>query len=234
MAKRKRIKRSQIYYFFGFSIFSILMILIYAFISNTNPYDKVKIDKKLDIIYSVYNKKDFSVPSININDDVFYNINQNIVTKANTFIGKQGSSISYNYTISGEVISLAIQYVELDKFERPIVDFDTYIFNVMDKRLLSEEEILNKLSISLDDINSQLNHKFREFYNDEKAKKILDQECDYECFLYMRGINNNNYIENIELYISEGKLYVLRAFDIYSPFSEEEYFTFDDFLFEIK
>ena len=234
MAKRKRIKKSQIYLFLEFSIFSILMILVYAFMSNSNPYDKVKIDKKLDIIYSVYNKKDFSVPSININDEVFYNINQYIVTKAYEFISKEGSSISYNYTISGEVISLAIQYVELDKYERPIVDFDTYVINIMDKHLLTQEEILNKLNISIDEINGQLSHKFRAFYNDEKDKKILDQECDYECFLYMRGIENNNYIENIELYISEGKLYVLRAFDIYSPFSEEDYFTFDDFLFEIN
>ena len=58
-------------------------------------------------------------------------INQDIVNKANTYLDKKGSSISYNYSISGEIISLAIQYVELDKFERPIVSFDTYNINVL-------------------------------------------------------------------------------------------------------
>ena len=115
MSKRKRIKKNQIYYLLGLSMFSIIMVISYAILSNKNPYDKVKIDTKLDLIYTVYSKKDFSVPSININDEIFININELIITKANEYVNKKGSSISYNYTYSGEVISLAIQYIELDK-----------------------------------------------------------------------------------------------------------------------
>ena len=234
MKKRKRIKNNQLYLFFSLTIFSIILIVFYAFNYYGDSYKKVKIDTSKDIVFSVYNKNKFNVPNININSDDIYTINQNIVTKANTYLDKKGSSIAYNYSISGEVVSVAIQYVELDKYERPKVEFDTYIINIMNKHVLSEEEIFSKLNISKDEINNQLNAKFREFYNDEKNKNVLDGECDYECFLYMRGIENENYIQDIGLYISEGKLYVLKAFDIYSPFSEENYFTFDDFLFEIK
>ena len=160
-------------------------------------------------------------------------INQEIVNKANTFLAKKGSSIAYNYSISGEVISLAIQYIELDKFDRPIVSFDTYNINVLDKHVLTDEEILSKLSVSEEEIYNIVSSKFRDFYKDEVDKKVLDGECDYECFLYMRGIEDDNYTKDRKLYINSGNLYVLKAFDIYSPFSEENYFTFNDYLFQI-
>ena len=49
----------------------------------------------------------------------------------------------------------------------------------------------------------------------------------------MRGIENENYTEDRKLYLNDGDLYVLKSFDIYSPFSEEKYFTFNDYLFQI-
>ena len=49
----------------------------------------------------------------------------------------------------------------------------------------------------------------------------------------MRGIKNNNYMEDVHYFIREGNLYALKAFQIYSPFNEEEYFSFQDFLIQI-
>ena len=233
MARRKRFKKKDLMLFLGLSVLSILLIIIYYTYSSSDPYNKVKVDKRLDIIYPVYEKDDYVVPAININDENINIINQEIVNKANTFLAKKGSSIAYNYSISGEVISLAIQYIELDKFDRPIVSFDTYNINVLDKHVLTDEEILSKLSVSEEEIYNIVSSKFRDFYKDEVDKKVLDGECDYECFLYMRGIENDNYTKDRKLYINSGNLYVLKAFDIYSPFSEENYFTFNDYLFQI-
>lgn len=233
MARKKRLNKKQLILFFSFSILSIVLIIIYAFILNGDPYSSVKTDKKLDIVYSVYDKNNYLVPSININDESIFTINQNIIDKSNTYLNKKGSSISYNYNISGEVLSLAIQYVELDKFERPIVSFDTYNINILNKHILSDEEILSKINVSEDEIYNIVSSKFREFYKDEVDKNVLDGECDYECFLCMRGIEDDKYIEDRKLYLNGGDLYVLKAFNIYSPFSEENYFTFNDFLFQI-
>lgn len=233
MARRKKINKKNLMLFLGLSISSILLIIIYFVYSSGDPYNKVKIDKRLEIIYPIYEKNDYIVPAININDDNINIINQNIVNKSNTYLAKKGSSISYNYSISGEVISLAIQYIELDKFERPIVSFDTYNINVLKKQVLSDEEILSKLSVSENEIYNILSARFKEFYNDEINKKILDGECDYACFLNMRGIINENYTQDRKLYINGGNLYVLKSFNIYTSLNEERYFTFNDYLFQI-
>ena len=233
MARKKRYKKKDLMLFLVLSVVSILLIIIYYAYSSGDPYNKVKIDKRLEIIYPVYEKDNYIVPAININDENINIINQEIVNKANTYLSKKGSSISYNYSISGEVISLAIQYVELDKYERPIVSFETYNINVLKKHVLTDEEILSKLNVSENEIYNIVSSKFREFYNDEVNKKILDGECNYECFLFMRGIENENYTEDRKLYLNDGDLYVLKSFDIYSPFSEEKYFTFNDYLFQI-
>ena len=156
-----------------------------------------------------------------------------IIDKANTYLKKEGSSISYNYSINGEVLSLAIQYIELDKFKAPVVSFDTFNINLFDKHILTDEEILSKISVTEEEIYNIVGAKFQEFYKDEVSKKILDQECNYECFLFMRGIENNNYLENRKLYLNNGDLYVLKSFNIYTVLNEERYFTFDDYLFQI-
>ena len=152
MARRKRYKKKDLMLFLGLSVVSILLIIIYYAYSSVDPYNKVKVDKRLEIIYHVYEKDDYIVPAININDENINIINQDIVNKANTFLAKKGSSISYNYSISGEIISLAIQYIELDKFDRPIVSFDTYNINVLNKHVLTDEEILSKLNVSEEEI----------------------------------------------------------------------------------
>ena len=83
--------------------------------------------------------------------------------------------------------------------------------------------------------------------DDEKTLQISKFECEYrhswligeqpnfceECGADMRGIEDDNYTKDRKLYINSGNLYVLKAFDIYSPFSEENYFTFNDYLFQI-
>lgn len=233
MARRKRYKKKDLMLFLVLSVCSILLIIIYFAYSSGDPYNKVKIDKQLEIIYPVYEKDKFIVPAININDENIGIINQNIVNKANTYLAKKGSSISYNYSISGEIISLAIQYIELDEFNRPVVSFDTYNINVLKKHVLSDEEILSKLSVTEAEITNILSAKFKYFYKDEVDKKILDGECDYECFLFMRGIENENYTEDRKLYLNEGNLYVLKSFNIYTSLNEEKYFTFNDYLFQI-
>lgn len=107
MARKKRYKKKDLMLFLVLSVVSILLIIIYYAYSSGDPYNKVKIDKRLEIIYPVYEKDNYIVPAININDENINIINQEIVNKANTYLSKKGSSISYNYSISGEVISLA-------------------------------------------------------------------------------------------------------------------------------
>ena len=85
MARRKRYKKKDLMLFLGLSVVSILLIIIYYAYSSGDPYNKVKIDKRLEIIYPVYEKDDYIVPAININDENINIINQEIVNKANTY-----------------------------------------------------------------------------------------------------------------------------------------------------
>ena len=69
MARRKRFKKKDLMLFLVLSVLSILLIIIYYTYSSSDPYNKVKVDKRLDIIYPVYEKDDYVVPAININDE---------------------------------------------------------------------------------------------------------------------------------------------------------------------
>ena len=182
MARKKRYNKKDIRLLIGFSVISVILIVIYSFYSNkeygdtSSPTPLItgdgyignvsfivkkgfdeKIDKRLDIVYTVYENDNFLVPAINVNDVSINDINQKIIDKTNTYLKKEGSSISYNYSINGEVLSLAIQYIELDKFKAPVVSFDTFNINLFDKHILTDEEILSKISVTEEEIRLIVN-----------------------------------------------------------------------------
>ena len=57
------------------------------------------------------------------------------------------------------------------------------------------------------------------------------EECNYDCFLKYRNVSN--YLDNVNYYVKDGKLYVYKPFVIYSIYDEEEYFTEDSYKFLI-
>ena len=70
-------------------------------------------------------------------------------------------------------------------------------------------------------------------YETLKEKNYYHDECDYGCFLFQRGIENDKYMNNIYYYIKNGNLYAIRPFKIYSSFKEENYFSTKHFLIQI-
>ena len=69
-------------------------------------------------------------------------------------------------------------------------------------------------------------------YEDEVYKGYLvKQECDYECFLGWREVDD--YLDSVSYFVRDGKLIAYRPFTVYSVYGEEEYFTDKDYEFVI-
>ena len=114
----------------------------------------------------------------------------------------------------------------------PDIDFHTYNFNLETRTLMSDEAILSLFSVTEEDVRNKIEKKFHEFYEDEVYKGYLvKQECDYECFLGWREVDD--YLDSVSYFVRDGKLIAYRPFTVYSVYGEEEYFTDKDYEFVI-
>lgn len=214
-------------------ILFLVVSMIYYFCNMNSGYSKYKNKKREDIVYTYFKEKSTYIPHINLDSDVVTSINDLIINKANDFLGKNDKNvITYTYELNGKILSLAIQYISMEDVS-PVVTYDVYNIRVTDSHLLDNNEVLELFSVSEEQVIEVVESKFKSFYVDLFEKRYFDEECSYECFLYMRGMKDNDYLENSSYYIKNGDLYVLRPFNIYSSFNEEDYFTLSDFLIQI-
>lgn len=211
----------------------LVIFIIYNFFNRDNGYNKYKERSSEDIVYTIFNSGDTYIPYINLDCDVATEINKIIVDRGNAFLGEnEDNVITYTYDLSGKILSLAIQYISMSE-DYPTITYDVYNIHVSNYRLLDNNEILNLYSINEKQVYDVVESKFKSFYVDLYNKKYFDEECNYDCFLYMRGIENTNYLEDSSYYIKNGNLYVIKPFKIYSVFEEEKYFSSSDFLIQI-
>lgn len=216
--------------------FLLVSFNIYFFINNSSinsDYNDIK-EKRGSIVYTRYTRtyKEVTtiVPYINLKSSIIGNLNKEIVDIANGYLQNKNNVISYDYKISGDILSIVIQ---INCYDRPLpeVFFRTYNINLAEQRMIGEDELLDLYGIDEEDVSAKIKEKFEYFFKDERDKKIFDEECDYNCFLYMRGIKN--YTDNINYFVDNSKLYVYKEFNIYSIYNEEKYFKNTDFKIEI-
>lgn len=217
------------------AIVSIVLVILYG-VSNKGEYSKIKVDKDKAIVYTQYtktkDKKTTEVPYINISSTAVEVVNKQIKQFSSYYLNADDKNIiSYKYDINGDILSVLIQVNYYNKIS-PFITFKTYNVNLETLNVLTDEEMLQLYNIEESTVENKLKEKFEYFFKDEREKKIFDEECDYQCFLEMRGIEN--YTDNIHYYINKGKLYVYKEFNIHSIYDEEDYYKFSDFKTKIS
>lgn len=215
----------------------VFLICYYFYINYYDNYNYIKKDTNQYLVFTSYKKTNSDktiteIPTINIDSSVADAINKKIESFAKEFLSKKGNKMSYETQLNGDVLSLVLKMVNANTGYTPEADFYSYNINLKTLTLMTKQEILSLYGISEDTVESKIAAQFQSFYNDEVSKGIVvGQECDYECFLEWRNIQN--YMDSVHYYIQQGKLIVYRPFAVHSVYGEEKYFKEEDFQFYI-
>lgn len=228
----KNLDRSKAVKLLILCIFAIIVIIcsqIYK--SYMKNFNYMKVDKSEHIVYTNYNQNSKEVPYINIDSSDIKSLNENIVAFCNNYVNSEDIKLKYDYSINGNYLSLVIKVIN-DKEMPAKMIFKTYNVNLKTREALSEQDLINYFNINEDIVNARIHNRFLEMYKDEIAQGyIVENECDYTCYLGYRGVDD--YLTDINYYIKDGKLVVYKPFIYSSIFGEEEYFTEDSFIFEL-
>ena len=220
-------------------IILFLVIAYFLYQRYYSNYNYLKKDKSEYLVYTSYTEENgqdlrIEIPQVNIDSNDADLVNEAILDFADSFLTDEDNLIIYDYQVNGKILSLLLKMFDYrSEYDYPVVSFHTYNFDLDEGFLLTDQEVLDLFSTTTEDVSKTIEEKFHEFYDDEVALGYLvPQQCDYQCFLNWRGVDN--YMDNVYYYVKNGKLVAYKAFTIYSVFGEEDYFTDSSYEFNIK
>lgn len=224
-------------------ILLIIVLILYAILlviknKNDNNYTNYKDDSNKEYVYTKYqsSKNNAKVPYVNLVSEDAKKVNNEIITLSTDYLKStnKNKTVTYRYNQNKNILSVVLTFRDVNEYEQLKYNYKTYVFDLSKgAKLLTDDEIINKFSTTYAEVNEIMSKSMKEKYVDEVKKGYIDKnECNYSCYLENRNINN--YIDNANYYIENSHLIVYRAFEVYSIYGEEEYFTRNDFKFLIK
>ena len=209
-------------------------------LQNTNV-NVEKINNDYDIVVTAYNYKedkenitiDVAIPYINVQHDSarLFNkqISENYKNRAETLKNQISSlsiiySVQYKAYIQNNILSLAIrsEYKEGNKSQR--ISVETFNYNLVEKREVSINEILNLKNITANDATKRVKDEIKKIQ--EQNQPLIDQGYSF----YQRDYNSSEYeVSNCKqfLYGKNGMLYLVYPYGNKEDTSEMDVVIFE-------
>lgn len=233
-AVKKQYGKKEIY---AMGIIAVILVLLFSYYRyTTKNYNYLKEDKREYIVYTKtktsYGKYTKEVPYINMKSDNIKTINSDIQQFGNKYLNIEKSILTYEYNINGQILSVILKAASYENKSYPEVEFLSYNINLETKEVIDDDTLLSYYGLDSNYVSNKIEQQFKSYYSElAKEKYFASQECNFNCFLDARNVSS--YLKNIEYYIDGGSLYAYKPFLVVSIYGEENYFTEEDFVFEI-
>lgn len=225
---------------FGVLLLAAFLIWYFFYKNYYSNYNYIKEDSSQYLVYTAdtfTNRHNMhnEIPYINIDSKDAKLVNQTIQTYADSFLENKNNLMVYDSQLNGEVLSVLLRMSDYSAgFSFPDVTFYTYNFNLNTRTLMSDEDLLSLFGVTKEDVREKIETQFKKYYQQEVNEGyFVAQECDYDCFLSWRGIENYDYLDSVHYYVKNGELVAYRAFSIYSVYGEEEFYDDESYSFSI-
>ena len=217
--------------------FLLVALVAYGIVRlNTNNYRSLKEDSSKDIVYTIYSNSKYSqeVPYINLKGDIYKEVNNNIQEIAGEYLDKETGTITYDYNLNGNFISLVLVITEYIG-DSPRKNFYTYNIDTTNKQLLSKEALIDYYKTNTEEIKNRVLYELEKAYKNKiETGALTEESCDFDCYISWRGSQNLD-PENYSYYIKDGYLAAYVPFEQYDAFGDDESFDeIDDFLILLK
>jgi len=229
MKKIKKNKKSNyiIYICLAVIIVFVLVLAISNYMISSKKFDvsDLIVNNSYDVVYDLN-----EIPVINLSGDIFTKINSEI--RDYYALNSNNDRFEYEYNVSEDTLSILLtRYVVVENKE--YLEYKSYNIDLINMKNLSYDETLDKFNITIDDLSFFMKNKFLNYYADLIEEGYIEgNKCDFNCFLV--NCNFQDLDEDNVLYIKKNHLYLYKFFDIYNDYGYSDYFSYNDFIFEVK
>lgn len=187
-------------------IILIVIIMMFVFIYN-NKTDKVLKGEKY-ILEKSSDNSDVKLPIVNlVGEDIDY-VNKEIINVYYSVLYNENDFFQYEVDIYDNILSLLITATYSDDSEYGTIKYYSYNIDVRTSELLTDKELYNYLNINYTVVDTSINNKLKDYYNNDLLKKNISYNE------YLEVINYNK--TNNKLFIKDNKLYCYNVINLTS------------------
>ena len=178
----------------------IILVILYAIFRNFyKDFNYLKEDRSEHLVYTRYKINKQEVPYVNIKSSSVESVNKDIVSFCNNFKEYEKVTLTYDYSINGNYLSLVIKVKTNGVNDWEDLYFRTYNMNLKTREFVDEPTLLKYFKVTDELVYARIHNKFVEYYNDEVNKGFIEENaCDYDCYIKFRGFND--YTEDLSFY----------------------------------
>lgn len=186
----------------------ILIVGIIMFVSLYNSQtDKVLKGEKYILEKSIDNS-DVKLPIVNlVGEDIDY-VNREIINTYYSVLYNENDFFQYEVDIYDNILSLLITATYSDDSEYGIIKYYSYNIDVRTSKLLTDNELYNYLNINSKVVDTSINNKLKDYYNND----LLKNNTSYNEYLEIINYNKTNN----KLFIKNNKLYCYNVINLTS------------------
>lgn len=217
--------KNKIYVILIFTL--ILFGFVIYLVANGEKIKKV--DSAKDYVYTSEEKysgtSNYSrLPVINIKNDFYKNINDDIKVSYDSIVIDSNKSFNYEYYLVGNLLSLVTKIIDVGEISLQEPVYETYNLDVKNNVSLSNEEFINKLNLTAEAVVNEINETITSYYEAEIEKEyILAEYCDFNCYIENLQINSLNYIKDGKMFLTDKN-----ELSVYLPIKLDYYLTEGD------
>lgn len=139
------------------------------------------------------------LPRINLNGKEIDEINATIIEKYYSIAHTEYDTFNYEYFVYKDILSLHIIVTYTDDSEYGNMENLTYNIDVENTKVLSNDEVIDKLGLKKENINKKIEDRLEKWYNSDSLKEQLSYE-EYKKKLDFDKSKNSLFIRDNKLY----------------------------------
>ena len=194
-------------------------VLISTYVKTLTPDDiniNIPCDKQI--------LKENQIPYFRVSNTLYDSINKDILENSLLRVCYQNGYMSYDISLNDNILSLIVYISYETENELANIEYKTYNINTDTNQIVTNQELLNKYNLTVNQINTKVLTELNKYYNYEKENELVDQNITFSDYLNILEYKTVT-LNNLSLFIDKkNDLYIYKDFSLSEGMKRVDYF----------
>ena len=194
-------------------------VLISTYIKTLTPDDiniNIPCDKQI--------LKENQIPYFKVSNTLYDSINKDILENSLLRVCYQNGYMSYDIALNDNILSLIVYISYETENELANIEYKTYNINTDTNQIITNQELLNKYNLTINQVNTKVLTELNKYYNYEKENDLVEQNITFSDYLNILEYKTVT-LDNLSLFINKkNDLYIYKDFSLSEGMKRLDYF----------
>ena len=132
--------------------------------------------------------------------------------------------MSYDISLNDNILSLIVYISYETENELANIEYKTYNINTDTNQIVTNQELLNKYNLTINQVNTKVLAELNKYYNYEIENDLVDQNITFSDYLNILEYKTVT-LDNLSLFIDKkNDLYIYKDFSLSEGMKRLDYF----------